>query len=202
MLELESQLRIIIDPSSIPPYGKGILRWPFSNNQMQGCTAYKKSLGNINCITQYFGNTPFATKNPQVYSGGGHNGVDFRSSIGTKIQAALTGTIMGTGNTDSQRGCYSYGKWILVKHNNGLSTLYAHLSYISVRKGQNVSTGDVIGFSGNTGYSTGPHLHFTVYASQGVEIKRLGDVKKITNCGNVSIPIAPLDAYLNPLSYL
>jgi len=202
MLELESQLRIIIDPNSIPPFGTGILRWPFSDNQMDGCKTYQKSLGNIHCITQYFGNTPFATKNPQVYSGGGHNGIDFRSSVGTKVQAALSGTVVETGNTDLQRGCYSYGKWVLVKHNNGLSTLYAHLSYVSVRAGQGVATGDVIGFSGNTGYSTGPHLHFTVFASQGVEVVRLGDVKKITNCGNVRIPIAPLDAYLNPLSYL
>ena len=202
MLELESQLRIAIDPESIPPYGAGILRWPFSNNQMKGCETYNKSLGNINCITQYFGDTPFATKNPQVYNGGGHNGIDFRASVGTKIQSALSGTIVETGNTDSQRGCYSYGKWILVKHNNGLSTLYAHLSHISMKAGQSISTGDVIGFSGNTGYSTGPHLHFTVFASQGVQVVRLGDVKKITNCGNVRIPIAPLDAYLNPLSYL
>ncbi len=202
MLELESQLRIAVDPGSIPPFGSGILRWPFTNTQMQGCTAYKKYLGNINCITQYFGNTPFATQNPQVYNGGGHNGTDFRSSIGTKVQSALSGTIVETGNTDLQKGCYSYGKWILVKHKNGLSTLYAHLSYISVKAGQEVSTGDVIGFSGNTGYSTGPHLHFTVYASQGVKVVRLGDVKKITNCGDVRIPIAPLDAYLNPLSYL
>ena len=71
-----------------------------------------------------------------------------------------------------------------------------------MKAGQSISTGDVIGFSGNTGYSTGPHLHFTVFASQGVQVVRLGDVKKITNCGNVRIPIAPLDAYLNPLSYL
>ncbi|NQV92975.1 peptidoglycan DD-metalloendopeptidase family protein [Candidatus Kaiserbacteria bacterium] len=202
MLELESQLRVIIDPSSIPPVGSGILRWPFSNSQMTGCKVYEKSLKNIHCITQYFGNTAFASKNPQVYNGGGHNGVDFRASVGTKIQSALSGTIVETGNTDAQKGCYSYGKWILVKHNNGLSTLYAHLSYISVKAGQTVSTGDVIGFSGNTGYSTGPHLHFTVFASQGVNVVRLGDVKKITNCGNVRIPVASLNAYLNPLSYL
>ncbi len=202
MLELESQLRIAIDSGSIPPFGSGILRWPFSSEQMKRCLSYDKSLGNINCITQYFGNTPFSTKNPQVYSGRGHNGTDFRASIGTKIQSALSGTIVETGNTDLQKGCYSYGKWILVKHKNGLSTLYAHLSYVSVKAGQEVLTGDIIGFSGNTGYSTGPHLHFTVYASEGVKVVRLGDVKKITNCGNVRIPIAPLDAYLNPLSYL
>ena len=202
LLELESQLRIVIDPNNIPPFGSGILRFPFTDTHMQGCTSYKKSLGNIHCLTQYFGNTPFSTQNPQVYNGRGHNGVDFRSSVGTKIQAALSGVVVEAGNTDLQKGCYSYGKWILVKHKNGLSTLYAHLSHVSVKAGQGVSTGDVIGFSGNTGYSTGPHLHFSVFASQGVKVVRLGDVKKITNCGNVRIPIAPLDAYLNPLSYL
>ncbi len=202
LLELESELRIAIDPNSIPPIGSGILRWPFSDEYMQRCPSYERHLGNIHCLTQYFGNTPFATQNPQVYNGGGHNGIDFRASVGTKIQAALGGTVVETGNTDLQRGCYSYGKWVLVRHNNGLSTLYAHLSHISVSAGQNVATGEVVGFSGNTGYSTGPHLHFTVFATQGVEVVRLGDVKKITNCGNVRIPVAPLDAYLNPLSYL
>ena len=86
--------------------------------------------------------------------------------------------IVGTGNTDEPRGCYSYGKWILIKHENGLSTLYAHLSLIKVNAGETVNTGDIIGYSGNTGYSTGPHLHLTVYATQGVKIVRLGDIKR------------------------
>jgi murein DD-endopeptidase MepM/ murein hydrolase activator NlpD len=197
--KLESELRIAIDPTSIPPYGAGILRWPFSDSYMKTCQSFISYLKNPHCITQYFGNTPFATQNPQVYKGGGHNGVDFRASVGTKIQSALSGTVVGTGNTDTQRGCYSYGKWVLVRHNNGLSTLYAHLSYVSVAQGQSVGTGDIIGFSGNTGYSTGPHLHFAVYATQGVRIERF---TRSINCKNVDIPVAPLDAYLNPLSYL
>ena len=205
MLELESKLRIAIDPNSIPPFVKGILLWPFDKNKLQRCKTYNKSLGNINCITQYFGNTPFATKNPQIYNGRGHNGIDFRSSVGTKIKVALSGTVVETGNTDLQKGCYSYGKWILVKHNNGLSTLYAHLSQISVKSGQKVTTGDVIAFSGGapgsfgSGFSTGPHLHLTVYASQGVKVKQF---TKSRGCKNVRIPIASLNAYLNPLSYL
>jgi len=111
--------------------------------------------------------------------------------------------VKAVGNTDKVRGCYSYGKYVLVKHNNGLSTLYAHLSFIKVNKGDTVITGDTVGYSGNTGYSTGPHLHFAVYASQGVRIVRYGDyVKGKTNCGNAYIPVAPLNAYLNPLDYL
>lgn len=168
----------------MPPAGKGVLAWPLPTIR----------------ITQYFGNTEFAKSG--AYSGKGHNGVDFGASIGTEVKAALSGTVIGTGNTDQFKGCYSYGKWVLIRHENGLTTLYAHLSLIKVAKGQSVSTRETIGYSGNTGYSTGPHLHLTVYASQGVEIVRLGDIKKITNCGNAYIPVAPLNAYLNPLDYL
>jgi len=183
---IEEELRIAVDPSSIPSTRSGVLAWPLNNV----------------LITQHFGNTAFATANAQVYNGNGHNGIDLAASTGTGIKAALSGTVMGTGNTDLQAGCYSYGKWVLLKHNNGLSTLYAHLSVISVNSGQSVKTGDILGFSGNTGYSTGPHLHFSVFASEGVQVVRLGDVKSVTNCGNMKIPIAPKEAYLNPLSYL
>lgn len=184
LLDLESQLKIEIDISKIPPAGKGVLAWPLDKIK----------------ITQYFGNTKFAKSG--AYNGKGHNGVDFRASLGTKVKAALTGIVEMTGNTDEVKGCYSYGKYVLIKHNNGLSTLYAHLSFIKVNKGDAVITGDTIGYSGNTGYSTGPHLHFTVYASQGVQVVRYGDYKAKTNCANAYIPVAPLNAYLNPLDYL
>ncbi|MBU3968679.1 peptidoglycan DD-metalloendopeptidase family protein [Patescibacteria group bacterium] len=184
LLDLESELQITIDPNSIPKARAGILDWPLDSI----------------FITQYFGDTPFSRSG--AYSGKGHNGIDFRASVGTKIKASLGGVVTGTGNTDESPGCYSYGKWILIKHENGLSTLYAHLSLIKVNTGETVNTGDIIGYSGNTGYSTGPHLHLTVYATQGVKIVRLGDIKKITNCGNIKMPVAPLNAYLNPLNYL
>jgi murein DD-endopeptidase MepM/ murein hydrolase activator NlpD len=184
LLDLETQLEFALDPSSIPAGGKGILGWPLEAIR----------------ITQYFGNTQFARSG--AYNGQGHNGVDFGASSGTRVRAALGGTVVGSGNTDEVRGCYSYGKWILIQHNNGLSTLYAHLSVINVSPGQQVTTSEVIGFSGNTGYSTGPHLHFSVYASEAVKVVRLGDVKAITNCAAARIPIAPLQAYLNPLDYL
>jgi len=197
IMEYESQLRIAIDPNSLPPVGSGVLAWPFANDYMQKCKSYNGALGNIYCLTQYFGNTKFASSG--AYNGNGHNGVDFRASIGTQIKSSANGTIAGVGNTDSIKGCYSYGKWVLVRHNNGLSTLYAHLNLIKVKTGQNVSTGDVIGYSGKSGYSTGPHLHLTVYATQGVQIKKFD---RSINCKNAYIPIAPLNAYLNPLDYL
>ncbi|MSR71339.1 MAG: hypothetical protein EXS50_01520 [Candidatus Taylorbacteria bacterium] len=183
LASLESDLKLIIDPKSIPRTGTGVLRWPLEKV----------------FITQYFGNTKFATKNPQAYNGLGHNGIDLGGSIGSKVTAALSGFIVETGNTGSLSSCYSYGKWILIQHDNGLSTLYAHLSFQGVRAGQRVETGDLIGYSGNTGYVTGPHLHFGVYASQGVRVEPLVNSAK---CKNIRIPAADQKAYLNPLSYL
>ncbi len=107
--------------------------------------------------------------------------------------------VRGVGDTDLVCRGASYGKWILVEHPNGLSTLYAHLSLIKVSTGQQVLLGEIIGYSGNTGYSTGPHLHFTVYATQGVQIAQ----RKSAVCGgSYTMPIADLKAYLNPMSYL
>ncbi len=183
--DLQAKLQVAVNPSQITPGGKGILQWPLDSVQ----------------VTQYFGNTPFAQSG--AYSGKGHNGIDLRASIGTPVKAALSGTILGTGNTDAIRGCYSYGKWVLIKHGNGLDTLYAHLSQISISEGQPVSTGQVIGFSGATGYATGPHLHFGVYVSSATQIIRLGEAtNKKTSCANAIMPVAPLPGYLNPLNYL
>ncbi len=110
---------------------------------------------------------------------------------------------MDTGNTDAVPGCYSFGKWVLIKHNNGLATLYAHLSSIGVTKGQTLATGDVVGNSGMTGYATGPHLHFAVYASQAVSIMSLAEYRGATSpCATAKMPVAPKEAYLNPMSYL
>ncbi len=182
--QFESELKVVIDPNSLPASGSGILKWPLDKI----------------IITQYFGLTSFATQNPQVYNGKGHNGVDFGTPVGTPVKAALSGTVTGSGNTDLTCVGASYGKWILIKHENGLSTLYAHLSLIKVTAGQTVTTGDIIGYSGNTGYSTGPHLHFTVFATPGVEITQLKS--KVASCGVYTLPVASQSSYLNPLSYL
>jgi len=179
LFDFESQLKRAIDPNSFPSSGKGILSWPLDNIY----------------ITQYFGKTVDAKR---LYLSGTHNGVDFRASRGTPVKAALSGVVEGTGNTDEQRGCYSYGKWILIKHPDGLSSLYGHLDLIKVSAGQSVGTGEVIGYSGQTGYATGPHLHFTLFASQGVDIQKYSSS---INCKNVSIPIASIDAYLDPMLY-
>lgn len=179
--QFESELKVAIDPNSFPPAGSEVLSWPMDKVR----------------ITQYFGDTAFAKSG--AYNGKGHNGIDLAATYGTKIKAALAGTVAGVGDTDIVCPGASYGRWVLVKHRNGLSTLYAHLSVISVGSGQEVGTGDIIGYSGDTGYSTGPHLHLTVYATQGVSIQN----RKSAVCnGTYTLPIAPLNAYLNPIDYL
>jgi len=111
--------------------------------------------------------------------------------------------VKGTGDTGSVKGCYSYGRWVLVRHENGLDTLYAHLSQINVTAEESVVGGQVIGYSGQTGYATGPHLHFGVYASTATQIMKLGDAtNKKTSCSEAMMPIAPLSGYLNPMNYL
>jgi murein DD-endopeptidase MepM/ murein hydrolase activator NlpD len=187
--DLQVKLQYTVNASQITPAGKGILSWPLDAVR----------------ITQNFGNTPFA--NSGAYNGRGHNGIDLAAPIGTPVKAALMGTVLGTGNTDSagiaKQGCYSYGKWVMIEHANGLNTMYAHLSQVNISTGDAVRTGQVIGYSGETGYATGPHLHFGVYVSSATQILRLSEASRTkTPCANAVMPIAPLSAYLNPLNYL
>lgn len=203
LVNLQGQLNLIVHPNLLPKVGTGILSWPFNTSYMFNCTQRKSLFGNLFCVTQYFGTTPFATANPQVYNGGGHPGIDISAPIGTAIKASLAGTVLATGNTDLIRGCYSYGKWVMLVHGNGISTLYAHLSAIDVTKGQSVSAGQTVGLSGMTGYATGPHLHFGVYATEGTQIMTLRQFRGAQKgCADATMPVATLTAYLNPLSYL
>ncbi len=86
-----------------------------------------------------------------------HSGLDFGAPCGTPIKAAGTGVIISAG---FNRG--GYGNMTLINHGNGLSTLYGHQSSIIVSEGQSVTQGQVIGYVGSTGKSTGCHLHFEV----------------------------------------
>ena len=84
-----------------------------------------------------------------------HEGIDIAVNEGTPVKAAECGTVSYVNENYG-----SYGKFILIDHGSGIETAYAHLSQINVKKGQNVSSDTVIALSGNTGRSTGPHLHF------------------------------------------
>ena len=88
-----------------------------------------------------------------------HTGVDISASSGTEIIAARTGVVIWT---KSELGG-PYGNNTLIDHGNGLATFYAHQSGFAVQAGQKVKKGEVIGYVGSTGYSTGSHLHFEVH---------------------------------------
>lgn len=89
----------------------------------------------------------------------GYNGVDIGTHIGTTIYAAAAGQVIIAKSSGYNTG---YGKYIVISHYNGTQTVYGHLSEVLVSPGQLVGQGEVIGLSGNTGKSTGPHLHFEV----------------------------------------
>ena len=91
---------------------------------------------------------------------GNHAGIDIPAPSGTNIYAAKSGVVIhaakGTGSS------WSYGNYVIVSHSDGTSTLYAHISRIGCKEGQTVKQGDVVGYVGTTGRSTGNHLHFEI----------------------------------------
>src|SRR6266511_527236 len=88
-----------------------------------------------------------------------HTGVDINCAYGAPISAAGSGIVIEAG----WRG--GYGNAVVIDHGDGLATLYGHQSQLAVSPGQQVSTGEVIGYVGSTGYSTGPHLHWEVWVN-------------------------------------
>ena len=86
-----------------------------------------------------------------------HNGIDLAANRGTPIYAAKTGTV------STAASGYGWGNYVVINHGDGYSTLYAHQDYYIVSEGDTVTQGQVIGYVGSTGNSTGPHLHFTIY---------------------------------------
>ncbi|MBN2411475.1 peptidoglycan DD-metalloendopeptidase family protein [candidate division KSB1 bacterium] len=87
-----------------------------------------------------------------------HKGIDLRAERGTDVYTSADGTVFKAVETFTKNK--GYGKYIILQHQDGFKTLYAHLDNINVKEGQNVKTGQIIGQLGNTGQSTGPHLHF------------------------------------------
>ena len=94
-------------------------------------------------------------KHPVLHTLRAHRGVDFSASIGTRILATGSGKLVYRGRHGG------YGKTVIIRHGGGYSTLYAHMSgYASPKLGQRINQGDVIGYVGSTGLSTGPHVHY------------------------------------------
>ncbi len=177
--DYESQLQYVLDPSKLP--NGGVLSWPLDYIY----------------VTQSFGKTEAGKR---LYANGTHNGVDFRAPIGTPVKALADGVVAGIGDTDIQCPGVSFGRFVLIKYNNGLASTFGHLSLIKVNTGDKVSRGEIVGYSGNTGYSTGPHLHLSIYAKDAVNLKTLPS----KSCPGrvITQPISPINAYLDPMYYL
>ncbi len=153
--EIEAKLRETFDPTLLPVRRAGVLAYPVANPR----------------VTQGYGQTPDAMR---LYKSKTHNGVDYGVGVGTPVYATEDGVVRAVDNNDVgtlKWQKYQYGKYVLIDHPNSLSTLYAHLSRQVVSPGQEVKRGDVIGYSGNTGYSTGPHVHLTVFWQPSVQFK-------------------------------
>ncbi|MCB5270878.1 MAG: M23 family metallopeptidase [Candidatus Cloacimonetes bacterium] len=90
-----------------------------------------------------------------------HEGIDISNQTGTPIYATAAGVVTTTDYTSG------YGKHIVIDHRNGYKSLYAHLYNYKVKEGESVSKGQIIAMMGDTGYSTGPHLHYEVHYRQG-----------------------------------
>jgi LysM repeat protein len=86
-----------------------------------------------------------------------HYGIDLAAPTGAPVKAAMGGKVAVTGTNPT------YGKYIILQHDDGYQSMYAHLNRIGVSKGDNISEGQLIGEVGSTGYSTGPHLHFAIF---------------------------------------
>ena len=96
-----------------------------------------------------------------------HNGLDIEAPMRSNIYAALSGEVVQASSY------YSYGNLVVIRHDNGFSTYYAHLDKILVSVGDRVVQGQLIGLSGNTGYTTGPHFHFELRTPDGDAIDPL-----------------------------
>lgn len=115
---------------------------------------FRKPLHSGYYITSRYGwrNNPFLSGKRSF-----HNGMDMAAPKGTAVYAALNGQVISTGYSTV------YGNYIIIRHHSGYKTLYGHLNTILTSSGSFVSISTQIGTVGNTGMSTGPHLHFTVY---------------------------------------
>jgi len=165
IFELEDELRGQV--GGVPPPRPGALTWPL-----------------LGRITQGYGPTSITGFYNDAYKF--HNGIDLAAYYGAPIRAALDGVVTASGDN----GKYAYGQWLAIRHSNGLTTLYAHLSAKAASVGQAVSQGQIIGYEGSTGFVTGPHLHFTVYSTNTFKAERRW------------FGLLPLGGSVNPFDYL
>ena len=170
--EVEKVLRTRINPDLLPVPRPGLLAWPAASA----------------VVSQGYGQTDFARRN---YKGRHHNGVDIAGPVGTEVYAAEKGEVVVAGNQDRFCPRGAYGKYIVIRHENGLTTLYGHLSRQTVVAGDKVNRGDIIAYMGRSGWATGPHLHFTAWSTPTYTLR------SSRTCGPM-----PVGGDINPAQYL
>ncbi|MEU0229068.1 M23 family metallopeptidase [Streptomyces sp. NPDC006284] len=121
--------------------------------------AKKKAASWVDPVKKYTLSASFAQNGGMWASK--HSGQDFAVPIGTNVVATHGGTVVKAGGNGAGDGP-AYGNAVVIKHGNGTYSQYAHLSKVNVKAGQIVKTGQSIAKSGNTGNSSGPHLHFEI----------------------------------------
>lgn len=144
--------------SIAPSYWFAILDAPATPSDWQAPTEGNRVQWPVRApISQPFGCTNFELEGKTAACPGGfHTGIDLAAPSGTPVRAATDGIAYPLPDYEI------YGNHVLLASNGGLGTVYAHLSAFNVSWGQRVRQGDVIGYVGSTGNSTGPHLHFEV----------------------------------------
>ncbi len=175
----------------VNPYNIAIKQLPDST--LIDCSGYVHPLEVTGAVTSNYG--------PR--GGRFHYGIDLRVNVGDNIYAAFDGKVRVTGFDK-----YGYGYYVIVRHNNGLETLYGHLSKIKIGINQDVKAGDLIALAGNTGRSTGPHLHFEFrYLGNAINPIRLVDFESqcmlegnFTICKNTTFK--EILAYKQPKYYV
>ncbi len=151
----------ILDANDLDSYALTVGQELFIPGAKMDSTSLQRAMGELFAwpitaeyrISSRFG----ARKDPITGADSYHTGIDLACPTGTAVKASMSGTVAKAGWSNV------FGNYVIIKHIDGYQTLYGHLSKIKTKKGAFVNQGELIGLVGSTGYSTGPHLHFTVY---------------------------------------
>ena len=161
--------------------------------------AFLRSPLNYSFISSYFG----MRLHPITKKVWLHNGVDYAAPMGTPVVSSADGTVIHKGwkgghptPTGNNGG---YGNTVMIRHANGFKTLYGHLSAYAknIYVGKRVNQGEVIGYVGSTGWSTGPHLHYTIYMHD----KAINPLS-LNNVSGPPIPNEYMDEFMNSVHYV
>ncbi|MEJ8606352.1 M23 family metallopeptidase [Riemerella anatipestifer] len=150
LVDLQEKLQTV--PLGIPTEGYISSHFGKRKNPIPTKTALASVKPSTKMSTDSTSTTPKEPEQMQF-----HKGIDIAVSIGKDIKSAAAGTILFAGEKSG------YGKCVIISHGNGLATLYGHLSQVLVKANDKIKAGETIAKSGNTGRSTGPHLHYEVH---------------------------------------